>query len=306
MNCSFDTFLWSGANSIFHRREAAKRLALQLENNVRRSPNIQQVVIAHSHGGNVTARALGYLDSNISDLRVCYLATPFLELFPRELEKEERFLLSAMATFLLFFVGLIPFEILVARIQNFIYGSVGQSNDWTFNILLFFSIMAGRAVYLWTASKRSRALNEELIQATTAAKHDRPHRDSLILRAICSVSARAMVPVLAGIPRAANSVSPWWTERSRARGISTSGMALGCDCGDGRPTGEWVGQILDGIVGFVREWGGQRAPYKLREARMMAMEARALAAPAVDPRKSARPVAAAAMKAATHRRRAPL
>jgi hypothetical protein len=149
------------------------------------------VVIAHSHGGNVTARAFDYLDSKISDLQVCYLGTPFLELFPRAVGKTERFILATVATLFFFFVGFIPFAILVAHIHKFIYGSVGH-HDWALNILLFFSIMAGRGVYLWTASKRSQTRNEELVQAATVAEHDRSHGDSLILRAIDDEASLAL------------------------------------------------------------------------------------------------------------------
>jgi hypothetical protein len=56
---------------------------LQLASNSRKNPNSRQVIIAHSHGGNVVARALGYLDFDVSVLRICYLATPFMQLFRR-------------------------------------------------------------------------------------------------------------------------------------------------------------------------------------------------------------------------------
>ena len=80
--------LWSGANSIFVRDKTAHILAEQLANQHAENPQATQVVIAHSHGGNIAVRALHHLrERDVSELHpadapnplVVTLATPFIE-----------------------------------------------------------------------------------------------------------------------------------------------------------------------------------------------------------------------------------
>src|SRR4029077_18802808 len=54
-------FLWSGANSVHARDDAARELAGQLRKDLD-DPNGTAFIIAHSHGGNVALRALQHLD----------------------------------------------------------------------------------------------------------------------------------------------------------------------------------------------------------------------------------------------------
>jgi hypothetical protein len=150
------------------------------------------VVIAHSHGGNIMAGAFAYLDSQISDLRVCYLATPFLELFLREVGRFERLIIAAAATFVIFIASFIPFAIAFSQIHKYLYGSVGENNDWSISILVFLSVMAGRGVYHWAASTRSQTRNEKLMQATRSISHDQSHGSSLVLRAIDDEASLAL------------------------------------------------------------------------------------------------------------------
>jgi hypothetical protein len=105
--CSFDAFLWSGANSIRHRDQAAIRLAQQLADNLQKHPTIHQVVIAHSHGGNVAAHALGHLGFD-STLQVCYLATPFVQLARRKIREFEPFVIALTVFFLLVWFSPLP------------------------------------------------------------------------------------------------------------------------------------------------------------------------------------------------------
>src|SRR5215831_1094741 len=50
--------LWSGANSIFERDKTAHVLAAHLSAEHAEHPQAAQLVIAHSHGGNIALRAL--------------------------------------------------------------------------------------------------------------------------------------------------------------------------------------------------------------------------------------------------------
>jgi hypothetical protein len=75
-------FLWSGANSVHARDDAARELAGQLRKDLD-DPNGTAFIIAHSHGGNVALRALQHLDSTAGQIRVVTLATPFLRVVAR-------------------------------------------------------------------------------------------------------------------------------------------------------------------------------------------------------------------------------
>src|SRR5204863_9262977 len=78
--------LWSGANSIRVRDETAHILAEYLSAEHTEHPHATQLVIAHSHGGNIALRALHHLQArdarqqseadNANPLLVT-LATPF-------------------------------------------------------------------------------------------------------------------------------------------------------------------------------------------------------------------------------------
>jgi hypothetical protein len=79
--------LWSGANSIYRRDEIAHVLAQHLSAEHTEHPQATQLVIAHSHGGNIALRALYLLRNDASRLcgaemptpLVVTLATPFVE-----------------------------------------------------------------------------------------------------------------------------------------------------------------------------------------------------------------------------------
>jgi hypothetical protein len=80
--------LWSGANSIFVRDKTAQALAEHLSVEHAEHPEATQVVIAHSHGGNIALRALHHLhqrgasqecEADSATPLVVTLATPFIE-----------------------------------------------------------------------------------------------------------------------------------------------------------------------------------------------------------------------------------
>jgi hypothetical protein len=73
--------LWSGSNSIFERDKAAHALATHLIAEQIKKPQATQIVIAHSHGGNIALRALEYLKNHgASHPLIVTLATPFVEI----------------------------------------------------------------------------------------------------------------------------------------------------------------------------------------------------------------------------------
>ena len=81
--------LWSGANSIFVRDRTANVLAEYLSAEHTEHPQATQLVIAHSHGGNIALRALHHLHqrdasqlygADSANPLVVTLATPFVEI----------------------------------------------------------------------------------------------------------------------------------------------------------------------------------------------------------------------------------
>jgi hypothetical protein len=76
-NYVIDTLLWSGANSVLERDRAANELAIRLVSVHEQNPEIESVVIGHSHGGNIAMRAAHYLHKSNVKFRIVTLATPF-------------------------------------------------------------------------------------------------------------------------------------------------------------------------------------------------------------------------------------
>jgi len=82
---SIEALDWSGANSIRRRDAAGEKLARLIKSSALQGQNNIQLVIGHSHGGNVVARAMMRLETSDANLFACTLATPFLELHPSKL-----------------------------------------------------------------------------------------------------------------------------------------------------------------------------------------------------------------------------
>jgi hypothetical protein len=81
--------LWSGANSIFVRDKTAQVLTEYLSAEHAEHPQDDQLIIAHSHGGNIALRALHHLqkhdasqthEAGRANPLVVTLATPFIEI----------------------------------------------------------------------------------------------------------------------------------------------------------------------------------------------------------------------------------
>ena len=101
---------WSGANSIVAREKGARQLADQLIAQRSADPDARQIVVAHSHGGNLAIRSLEHMQDRTEGLLLLTLATPFLEMFPPE---REHFPLDRIVFFsagaLLLWIGSIVF-----------------------------------------------------------------------------------------------------------------------------------------------------------------------------------------------------
>jgi hypothetical protein len=79
----FHTFNWSGRNTHHARLEAGRDLGRLLASLQTQYPGKRQVLIAHSHGGNVALQALKAAD--LKRISVVTLSTPFTRTRPRNL-----------------------------------------------------------------------------------------------------------------------------------------------------------------------------------------------------------------------------
>jgi pimeloyl-ACP methyl ester carboxylesterase len=162
-------FIWSGANSLFGRISESMSLAEHLKQLQFAYPYARQVLIAHSHGGNVALYALQQLpDGNNVDGVAC-LGTPFLHATPRTTSPAiVEYLRSGVHGFL--------FLLLVAYSLIFRLGPM-----WTLAMLVPLSIIGSIVGALLSAAARPWSEgNEEWSDLLTA---DVPsHLNRLIVR----------------------------------------------------------------------------------------------------------------------------
>jgi hypothetical protein len=114
-NFQIESFLWSGANSILERNEAARGLAQRLADQREPKRPIKQIIVAHSHGGNIALRAVELFEGSRDNLFVATMATPFLEIFAPQIwdvsVERKFFAVSLGVTIVLILLLLFPFEV---------------------------------------------------------------------------------------------------------------------------------------------------------------------------------------------------
>jgi hypothetical protein len=89
LSAQIAAFTWSGANSVRERDKAARQLAEHIRAKQSEYPTSAQVVIAHSHGGNVALRAVDQLEKSSGKVFLVTLATPFVEILRTMLSPKE-------------------------------------------------------------------------------------------------------------------------------------------------------------------------------------------------------------------------
>lgn len=180
---------WSGANSIFVRDRTAHILAEHLSAEHADYPQATQLIIAHSHGGNIAIRALHHLkqrDASPSGNKganplVVTLATPFVEVHQADLGGLPRLIRFAAAsaillTSLIFAGAILPSEV---SIVSFLLG------------LIFFAAFCFAVQFIvsnWLSGKgdaRRQNQIERLVEATRLGEIVSPQAERLlIMRAI--------------------------------------------------------------------------------------------------------------------------
>jgi hypothetical protein len=156
-------FLWSGSNSVRERDKAARELAEHVRAKQVDYPGSTQVLIAHSHGGNVALRAVDKLElTQDGNVFIATIATPFVEILQAKL--------SPNAYFWLFFSAMTPFILLL----KFVEKTLGIPGFISSPILVALSFLLYRAVRIKVA---------ELVKLTSLSPSVRKH-PLLILRAV--------------------------------------------------------------------------------------------------------------------------
>lgn len=138
---------WRGSNASAAREEGAARLADVLQ----ATPERLKLLVAHSHGGNVAIRALQRAGSPKSVLGVVCMATPFLQILPRDphgiLWLRSIGLLSVLLAELLF--RLMAVGIVLVGVVGAIHSLRGQPVEGL--SLALCGIFAGAGALAWLA-----------------------------------------------------------------------------------------------------------------------------------------------------------
>jgi len=127
-NSQFESFNWSGRNSMAARTEASNRLQQHLRQSLHEHPNDCHIVLAHSHGGTVANQAVNCSDLDGAIRGLICLATPFTYLVMPTLERLRTGILAPTSVFYAIYwtallawlltipelLGTLPFACLVA------------------------------------------------------------------------------------------------------------------------------------------------------------------------------------------------
>lgn len=139
-NSQFESFSWSGRNSIAARTTAANDLRQHLRQSLREHPKDRHIVLAHSHGGTVANQAVSGSDLDGSIRGLICLATPFAYLVSPSLRRLQTGILALTsvlyATYWTVLLGCMPWipEFLGAVVFA---GVVAAKSLFAFCLVLF-------------------------------------------------------------------------------------------------------------------------------------------------------------------------
>jgi hypothetical protein len=189
LSARISPFLWSGANSVRERDKAAQELAEHIRATQFDHPGSIQVVIAHSHGGNVALRALDQPGVTGDEIFITTIATPFVEILPTKLSPAETRRIDVMVS--LTTSVLIPQY--ATEIKYTYFPTLNQ------NVLLFIvALVCGLPFMLFF---RLRARNtrtvDELVGLTSLSPSVRKH-PLLVLRAVDDEAALTLAAATIG------------------------------------------------------------------------------------------------------------
>ena len=107
--------VWSGRNTFAAREQAAVRLRKRLQRQAIYYPDAQQIVVAHSHGGNVALLAIKEAETRKRLSGIACLATPFLHVVERNLGPGGRNAVLAALLMLVLVVCLVTGQVIGKR-----------------------------------------------------------------------------------------------------------------------------------------------------------------------------------------------
>jgi hypothetical protein len=129
----FTILPWSGANSVFERDKTAHDLAEHLSFEHAEHPQATQLIIAHSHGGNIALRALYHLQKrdasqlsgadNANPL-VVTLATPFIEVHQADFGRRPANIRRALVLAMFVILQLPAFYYYYYSEEDFLYSMI--------------------------------------------------------------------------------------------------------------------------------------------------------------------------------------
>ena len=138
----FFAFPWSGRNTDKARTSASDELASHLQWVSLNYPDVRQILVAHSHGGNVAVQALKKAASRglrTNQISVVTLNTPFIHAIPRDIGRPLkgliRVILGTVVFYLLYLVwtgntSLLLFLFVYPLLDLFQRDPIDRAGDW--------------------------------------------------------------------------------------------------------------------------------------------------------------------------------
>jgi hypothetical protein len=185
LSAQISPFLWSGENSVRERDKAAHELVEHIRAKQSDYPSSTQVVIAHSHGGNVALRALDQLGVTGGEIFIATIATPFVEILRTKLSSNETrridFMVSLIASIL------VPHYVTTyfSTLNSYVFYSIAALGG-LLPFLLLFGLRA------WNTRKV-----DELVGLTALSPAIRKH-PLLVLRAVDDEASLALAAATIG------------------------------------------------------------------------------------------------------------
>jgi hypothetical protein len=165
-DCTVSMFQWSGNNAHSSRLEAGDRLHDHLVNLVEQYPGATQFIIAHSHGGNVTAYALRSETLQKRIHGIVFLATPHLYCSPRDIHKT----LSLLSLFLLP-ISVVLAVIIPSLLVGIPVGAVAYNYESNYERIpealgwvAIFTCLCTTGILIWLINKRVGAWAEPRLE----------------------------------------------------------------------------------------------------------------------------------------------
>jgi hypothetical protein len=175
LSARISPFLWSGANSVRERDKAAHKLVEHIRAKQSDYPSSTQVVIAHSHGGNVALRALDQLGVTGDKIFIATIATPFVEILSTKVSPAE----TRRITFMVSVTTSTLIPLYAIHIKNTYFPTFNEVGWQVFVGLVGGAILP---LFLLLRSRTPRKV-DELVGLTSLSSSVRKH-PLLVLRAV--------------------------------------------------------------------------------------------------------------------------